>query len=65
MPRLIREGRITVRKAEQMLNSWKGHADHANSYNFIQSLIKKHDFIYADKKGKLRINIKRLETVEE
>lgn len=65
MPRLIREGRLTVRKAEQMLNSWKGHADHADSYNFIQSLIKKHDFIYADKKGKLRINIKRLETVEE
>lgn len=65
MPRLIREGRITVRKAEQMLNSWKGHADHSNSYNFIQSLIDKHDFIYANKKGRLRIDTKKLEAVGE
>lgn len=65
MPRLIREGRLTVRKAEQMLNSWKGHADYANNYNFIQSLIKKYDFIYTGKKEKLRIDIKRLEATEE
>lgn len=57
MPGLIKEGRLTVRKAEQMLNSWKGHADHADSYNFIQSLVEKHDFIYTGKKGKLRIDM--------
>lgn len=50
MPNLINKGKLTVEKAEQMLNSWKGHAEHANSYNFIQSLIEKHDFLYLVKK---------------
>lgn len=50
MPHLIKEGRLTVEKAEQMLNSWKGHAEHANSYNFILSLIANHDFLYLVKK---------------
>lgn len=50
MPDLINGGKLTIEKAEQMLNSWKGHAEHANSYNFIQKLIKKHDFLYLKKK---------------
>ena len=63
MPRLIVEGRMAIQTAEQMLNSWKGHADFANSYNFIQKLINKHDFLYLVKKGDkelLKIDIKKL-----
>lgn len=60
MPSLIKENRMTVEKAEQMLNSWKGHADYACSYNFIESLIKRNDFIYKDMKGKLKIDTNKL-----
>jgi len=66
MPDLIKEGKLTIKTAEQMLNSWKGHAEHANSYNFIQKLIEKNDFIYVKKKGKkvtLKINVNKLEVV--
>ena len=38
-PNLIVCGKILVSKAEQMLNSWLGHARHASSYNFIRSLL--------------------------
>lgn len=65
MPDLILEGKLTVEKAEQMLNSWKGHAEYANSYNFIQSLIDRFDFLYLKKKknGKtvFKINVSKLE----
>lgn len=61
MPHLIKEGKLTIKKAEQMLNSWLGHAGYANSYNFIQSLIKKYDFIYLSNKGTIKIDINKLE----
>lgn len=65
MPRLISEGRLTIEKAEQILNSWKGHAGHGDSYNFIQSLLNRFDFLYLVKKsnGKtvLKINVDKLE----
>lgn len=51
MPKLISEGKLTVHKAEQMLNSWMGHASGASSYNFIQKLIKDSGFIYQHKKA--------------
>lgn len=54
MKYLIRDGRLTVDKAELMLNSWKGHADHANSNNFIKSLTTKYDFLKL-KDNKLKI----------
>lgn len=60
MPRLILKGEMRVSKAEQMLNSWKGHADYANNYNFIQSIIKKHSWIYLDAKGRLKIDKNKL-----
>jgi len=56
MPRLIKEGRMTILKAEQMLNSWKGHAEHANAENFIKSIEDRFGFIFIDHKGKLRVN---------
>lgn len=65
MPRLITEGKLTVEKAEQILNSWKGHAEHGNSYNFIQSLLDRFDFLYLVKKKNnktaFKINIDKLE----
>lgn len=61
MPDLIRNKKLTILKAESMLNSWMGHASHANSYNFIQDIMNKFDFIYRDHKGNLRINSELLE----
>ncbi len=43
-PMLIEE-KITIEKAEQILNSWHGHAELANSYKFIQSLLERFDYI--------------------
>lgn len=47
-----------------MLNSWKGHADYVDSYNFIQGLLAKYDFLYLikNKKGKFvfKINVCKL-----
>ncbi len=59
-PHLIATDKMTVRKAEQMLNSWLGHASHARSYNFIQSLIKKNNYIYLNSKNTLKINPSKL-----
>lgn len=61
MRHLILEGKMTVEKAEQILNSWKGHGDYACSYNFTESLIKRNNFIYKDTKGRLRIDVDKLE----
>ena len=45
---------MTVEKAEQILNSWLGHAKQANSYNFINKLLNKYDFlIMKDNKFKI------------
>ncbi|HSH35333.1 reverse transcriptase/maturase family protein [Schnuerera sp.] len=42
---LLIEEEITIEKVEQILNSWLGHADLANSYKFIQSLLERFDYI--------------------
>lgn len=57
--RLYEEGLITKEKIEQILNSWYGHARYGNSYNFIQSLIARNDYIY--KSGdSLKVNLDKL-----
>lgn len=61
MKRLIIENKMTIEKAEQILNSWKGHADFACSNNFIQRLIEKNSYIYMEDKGSLKVNINELE----
>ncbi len=66
MPYLIMDNKVTIRKAEQMLNSWKNHADYADSYNFINKLIEKHDFIdivKINKKSIFKINIDKLSII--
>jgi len=45
IPNLIKKGDMTIEKAEQMLNSWKGHADYACSYNFYMTLVNKFSFL--------------------
>lgn len=42
---LMIEEKITVGKVEQILNSWHGHAQQANSYGFVQSLLQRFDYI--------------------
>lgn len=57
MPHLIIENRMTIGKAEQMLNSWKGHSDYGCNFNFIKRLIERNNFIYISEGGVLKINI--------
>lgn len=54
MPHLIQEGKLTIERAEQMLNSWLGHAKHASSHGFIKRLIMRHRFLCISK-GKLKV----------
>jgi len=42
---LMIEEKITIEKVEQILNSWLGHAEQANSYTFVQSLLERFDYI--------------------
>lgn len=60
MPHLINEGRLTIAKAEQMLNSWKGHSDYGCNFNFLNRLIVRNTFIYISENGTLKINENRL-----
>lgn len=57
---LLINGKMTKEKAEQIFNSWIGHAKHGNSRNFIQQLLKRNNYIYMDKKGALRVDISKL-----
>lgn len=61
---LLIEEKITIEKAEQILNSWYGHAKQANSYAFVQSLLQRFDYIEVVEKksnGKIKkiMKIKR------
>lgn len=56
MKRLIIEGRMPIPKAEQIFNSWSGHARYGSSRNFINGLIERNDYIYLDHKGAFRID---------
>ena len=56
--RLIEEKKMTVEKAEQILNSWLGHANNGCSHNFIQGLIERNGYIYMNNKGVLKIDTK-------
>ncbi len=60
IPQLVLDGTMPVAKAEQIISSWFGHASKACSYNFIRRLIEKYGFIYFNKKGVLKINIRKL-----
>lgn len=60
MGRLLEEGKMATEKAEQILNSWKGHADNGSSYNFIQRLLKRNDYIYMNNKGVLKIDTDKI-----
>lgn len=64
MRRLLIKKKIKKEKAEQILNSWKGHAEYANSYNFIQSLIERFDYIELIG-DKLKVNIQIIEKERE
>lgn len=55
MRRLIAEGLMSVEKAEQILNSWLGHAQNGSSRNFINKLLERNDYIYMNTKGILKI----------
>lgn len=61
---LINEA-ISVKTAEQIFNSWLGHAKHGNSYNFIQKLISDHDYIHLNKKGNIKVNVKLINKLKK
>ena len=54
-PRLLSNEEITKEKIEQIINSWYGHAKHADSQNFINKLLDTNDYIYQDDKGSLKV----------
>lgn len=59
MPRLIAEEALPILTAEQMLNSWRGHAKHAASHNFMRRLMQRNSFLYY--RGKtLKVDPRRL-----
>lgn len=57
MRRLLEENRLSIGKAEQILNSWVGHARYGCSMNFICRLLERNDYIYLDFEGRLKIDI--------
>lgn len=61
MEKLVKSERITVEKAEQMLNSWLGHAKNASSRNFIKRLLEKHEFLQINNKGVFKIVMKEVD----
>jgi len=65
MKRLLINKEMTIETAEQILNSWHGHAKQCCSYNFIQSLLRKNDYIYMNKKGVLKVNKNKLYRKDE
>lgn len=52
---LLINGKISKEKVEQILNSWKGHADHASSENFYQYLENRFDYIYRDDENTFKV----------
>lgn len=57
-PNLIIAGRITVRKTEQMINSWLGHAKNSCALNFVKSLVRRFAFLdFSIISGKWKIKI--------
>lgn len=52
---LLINGKISKEKVEQILNSWKGHADHASSENFYLYLENRFDYIYRDGEGTFKV----------
>lgn len=64
-PKLYQEGKISIEKIEQILNSWLGHAGYASSYNFIESLIKRNDYIYISNEGNLKVNKIKLRELDK
>ncbi len=62
---LLIEGEMTKEKAEQIFNSWLGHAKHGNSRNFIQQLLEKNDYIYMNEKGVLKVDMSKLQKEDD
>ncbi len=61
---LMIEEEISIETVEQILNSWLGHAEQANSYTFVQSLVERFNYIeliQVVRKGKKKniIKVKR------
>ena len=64
MPKLINQGKLTVEKATQMLNSWWGHAQNSNNFNFLNYLLNRYDYLIFHK-YLLKIDKIKTESVEE
>lgn len=65
MKRLIQEGRLSIEKAEQIINSWYGHAKQGDSYNFTSKIIAKYDYIYLNKNDVLKVDEDKLKEVKK
>jgi hypothetical protein len=58
IPQLIIESMMTIKKAEQMINSWLGHAKEACSLNFVKYLVERFGYMnFTIKNDKWKIKI--------
>ncbi len=57
-PKLISKSRLSIRKAEQMINSWLGHVKNACVFNFIKYLVKRFNYLdFSIISGKWKIKL--------
>ena len=61
MRHLLIEKKMTTEKAEQILNSWLGHAKNGCSHNFVKGLIERNDYIYMNNKNVLKVDTNKLQ----
>lgn len=64
MKRLIIDGKLSVDKTEQIINSWYGHAKQGNSYNFVNKALSKYDYIYLNDDNVLKVDTNKLKEGE-
>lgn len=55
---LLKTNQITKNKVEDILCSWKGHAEHACSENFFKYLEDRFTYIYRNSKGHFKVDLK-------
>lgn len=56
-PNLVKNKNISQAKCEELINSWRAHANHSNSYKFQESLLNRYKYIYRSTRGKLKVRI--------
>lgn len=65
MKRLIQEGKLSIEKTEQIINSWYGHAKQGDSYNFVSKITEKYDYIFLNEDDVLKVDENKFRGVKK